>query len=71
MESILRFIKMRFSGYTLLLMLFSAYLLLFVDSKQLKQLNLQKEAKLSRILGIIYAAAAALFFIINMVVPSY
>ena len=63
---IINFIKGHFSGYTLALILFSSYLLLFIDRAQLKRKKLIKEARFSAIAGVIYIIIACTAFVIGV-----
>lgn len=63
---IINFIKEHFSGYTLALILFSSYLLLFIDRAQLKRKKLIKEARFSAIAGVTFIVIACTAFAISV-----
>lgn len=65
---IITYIKGQFSGYTIFLILLSSYIMIFNDSRQLKQVKLKREARFSFLGGIAYAALALTFLFISIFV---
>lgn len=70
MGNLLRFITNLFSGYTILLMLLSAAILILFDRKQLKKAGLDKEAGFSLRAGILYVAVVLLVAAMGYFVPA-
>jgi hypothetical protein len=65
MSMIIRFLSGRFTGYTLILMLISAYVLIFRDTSLLKRKGLTRESNFAYIAGILYAVLGVAFYIIG------
>lgn len=70
MGSIIHFVRDRFSGYAVALILLSSFILLFSDRRQLKNNKLDKEASFSRIAGIVYALIAGAALAIGVFLPQ-
>lgn len=70
MNNIIHFIRDRFSGYSVVLILLSSFILLFYDVRQLKDNKLEREASFSRIAGIIYMLIAGIALLIGIFIPQ-
>lgn len=66
MKGIIDFIKGHFSGYALFLILLSAFILIFIDSPQLRKKELKKEGIFSLLAGIVYIIIAFTAFLVNI-----
>lgn len=67
MENLVDYIRSRFSGYTVGLFILCSIILLFIDSRELRQNDLNREALFSTISGIVYALIAVLGIILSRI----
>lgn len=63
---IIAYIKRQFSGYMIFLMFLSSYIMIFNDSRQLKQAKLKREARFSFLGGVAYAALTLIAILISI-----
>lgn len=69
MYSILKSIGEHYSGYVLSIILLSSYMLIIVDRPQFKKSGLKKEANISFMIGIFYAAVGIILYFISKNAP--
>lgn len=69
-DMIIDFIEEHFSGYSMILILLAAWMLIFVDRGQLKRKGLKREAFFSLAAGVVYAFIAAVSFLIGFIAST-
>lgn len=70
MKNTIHFFKDIFDLNVLILYLFSAYLLFFIDSKALNIKGLKRESRFSKVMGIVYAALSICLYIISKILEG-
>jgi small neutral amino acid transporter SnatA (MarC family) len=70
MEWIMHFFKDMYDFNVLVLFLISSYLLVFIDSKALRRKGLNKESRLSRVMGFVYAALGIGLYVTSLIIKG-